>query len=52
VLADFGEWDLVRDGCERVLAAGPSARRQRRAVAGGASMADLVSGLIAETNAG
>jgi carboxylate-amine ligase len=51
VLDDRGEWQVVAQLCDALLARGPSARRQRAALQRGASPADLVAELAAETAA-
>jgi carboxylate-amine ligase len=52
VLEERGEWDVVVQLSEALLARGPSARRQRAVLQRGGSLADLVAGLAAETTAG
>jgi carboxylate-amine ligase len=52
VLEDRGEWEVVVQLSEALLARGPSARRQCAVLEQGSSMADLVAGLAAETAAG
>jgi carboxylate-amine ligase len=52
VLEQRGEWDVVAQLTETLLARGPSARRQRATLQRGKPPADLVAGLAAETAAG
>src|SRR6266536_79368 len=52
VLEERDEWDVVAQLSEALLAHGPSARRQRAVLEGGASPAEMVAGLAAETVAG
>ena len=52
VLEERGEWDVVTQLIEALLARGPSARRQHAVLDQGRSMADLVADLAAETAAG
>ena len=51
-LEEHGEWPLVAQLSEALLARGPSARRQRAALSGGRSVAAVVADLAAETTAG
>jgi glutamate---cysteine ligase / carboxylate-amine ligase len=51
-LREHGDHGRVRRRVDWLLANGSSARRQRDALAGGASMAELVAGLAAETARG
>jgi carboxylate-amine ligase len=52
VLEQRGEWEVVAELSEALLARGTSARRQRAALERGSSLPDLVAGLAAETTAG
>lgn len=51
-LEEHGEWPLVAQLSEALLARGPSARRQRAALSRGRSVAAVVADLAAETTAG
>jgi carboxylate-amine ligase len=51
-LEELGDWPVVSELGEALLANGPSARRQRAAHGHGRSPADIVANLAAETTAG
>jgi len=51
-LEEHGDWAVVAEQTEGLLAHGPSARRQREAHAKGLSLSDIVANLAARTTAG